>query len=45
MKGAHFLEEDPGLFDAAFFSYSAETASVSPSQHPARFPMLKGRYT
>uniref|UniRef100_A0A8H7KF45 Carrier domain-containing protein n=1 Tax=Bionectria ochroleuca TaxID=29856 RepID=A0A8H7KF45_BIOOC len=31
VKGAHFLQEDVGLFDAAFFSYSAETAaSVDP---------------
>jgi acyl transferase domain-containing protein len=29
VKGAHFLQEDVGLFDAAFFSYSAETAAVS----------------
>jgi hypothetical protein len=28
VKGAHFIEEDVGLFDAAFFNYSAETASV-----------------
>lgn len=29
MKGAHFLAEDVGLFDAAFFGYSGETAAVS----------------
>jgi hypothetical protein len=28
VKGAHFMKEDVGLFDAAFFNYSAETASV-----------------
>lgn len=28
-KGGHFMEEDLGLFDAGFFSYSAETAAVS----------------
>lgn len=28
VKGAHFLEEDVGLFDAAFFNYSAEVAAV-----------------
>ncbi|KAI1134071.1 putative FSP1 [Hypoxylon sp. FL0543] len=27
VKGGHFVEEDIGLFDAAFFSYSAETAA------------------
>ncbi|KAF3012580.1 t1pks [Neopestalotiopsis sp. 37M] len=27
-KGAHFIEEDVGLFDAAFFNFSAETASA-----------------
>ncbi|KAI1412497.1 putative FSP1 [Hypoxylon sp. FL1857] len=27
VKGGYFLEEDIGLFDAAFFSYSAETAA------------------
>ncbi|KAI0842747.1 putative FSP1 [Hypoxylon sp. FL0890] len=27
VKGGHFMEEDIGLFDAAFFSYSAETAA------------------
>lgn len=33
VKGAHFLEEDVGLFDAAFFSYSSETASVGQTGH------------
>ncbi|RMZ82271.1 hypothetical protein DV738_g1896, partial [Chaetothyriales sp. CBS 135597] len=28
VKGAHFIDEDVGLFDAAFFNYSAETASA-----------------
>ncbi|RDW76674.1 type I polyketide synthase [Aspergillus mulundensis] len=28
VKGAHFLEQDVGLFDAAFFNYSAETAAT-----------------
>ncbi|KAI1087095.1 hypothetical protein F5B19DRAFT_500382 [Rostrohypoxylon terebratum] len=28
IKGAHFIEEDVGLFDAAFFNFSAETASA-----------------
>ncbi|KAJ6119127.1 hypothetical protein N7523_003407 [Penicillium sp. IBT 18751x] len=28
VKGAHFLDEDIGLFDAAFFNYSAETAAA-----------------
>ncbi|KAI1421079.1 hypothetical protein F5Y12DRAFT_790457 [Xylaria sp. FL1777] len=32
VKGAHLIEEDPGLFDAAFFSYSAETASTMDPQ-------------
>ncbi|KAI0973114.1 hypothetical protein F4678DRAFT_478324 [Xylaria arbuscula] len=27
-KGAHFLDEDVGLFDAAFFGFSTEIASV-----------------
>ena len=31
VKGAHFLDEDVGLFDAAFFNFSAETAAVSVS--------------
>lgn len=29
VKGAHFLKEDIALFDATFFSLSAEAASVS----------------
>ncbi|KAL4774748.1 beta-ketoacyl synthase [Aspergillus nidulans var. acristatus] len=28
VKGAHFLEQDVGLFDAAFFNYPAETAAT-----------------
>ncbi|KAF2139471.1 uncharacterized protein K452DRAFT_232273 [Aplosporella prunicola CBS 121167] len=28
VRGAHFMEEDVGMFDAAFFGYSAETAST-----------------
>ncbi|KAF7554212.1 hypothetical protein G7Z17_g3048 [Cylindrodendrum hubeiense] len=32
IKGAHFIEEDVGLFDAAFFNYSAETASAMDPQ-------------
>ncbi|KAL6236944.1 S-adenosyl-L-methionine-dependent methyltransferase [Aspergillus navahoensis] len=28
VKGAHFLEQDVGLFNAAFFNYSAETAAA-----------------
>ncbi|KAI1774978.1 putative FSP1 [Hypoxylon cercidicola] len=28
VRGGHFIEEDLGLFDAAFFNYSAETAST-----------------
>ncbi|KAH8594177.1 hypothetical protein B0O99DRAFT_742091 [Bisporella sp. PMI_857] len=28
VKGAHFLDEDLGLFDAAFFNFSAETAAA-----------------
>ncbi|ROV97081.1 hypothetical protein VMCG_07540 [Cytospora schulzeri] len=32
VMGGHFMEEDIGLFDAAFFNYSAETAcSLDPS--------------
>ncbi|RYP73024.1 hypothetical protein DL771_003892 [Monosporascus sp. 5C6A] len=33
VKGAHFIEEDVGLFDAAFFNYSAETASAMDPQY------------
>ncbi|EAQ86385.1 hypothetical protein CHGG_07638 [Chaetomium globosum CBS 148.51] len=33
VKGAHFIEEDIGLFDAAFFNYSAETASALDPQY------------
>ncbi|KAK8075464.1 Beta-ketoacyl synthase [Apiospora hydei] len=33
VKGAHFLEEDVGLFDAAFFSYSSETSSSLDPQY------------
>ncbi|EAQ83181.1 hypothetical protein CHGG_09585 [Chaetomium globosum CBS 148.51] len=33
VKGAHFLEEDVGLFDANFFGYSAETASSLDPQY------------
>ncbi|KAI1171395.1 hypothetical protein F4777DRAFT_582964 [Nemania sp. FL0916] len=32
IKGAHFIEEDIGLFDAAFFNLSAETASTMDPQ-------------
>ncbi len=28
VRGGHFIKEDIGLFDAAFFNYSAELASV-----------------
>ena len=28
VKGGHFLDEDVGAFDAAFFNYSAEMAQV-----------------
>ncbi|GAB1214119.1 hypothetical protein ATERTT37_003279 [Aspergillus terreus] len=28
VKGAHFIDEDIGLFDAAFFNFSAETAAA-----------------
>lgn len=28
VKGAHFLEEDIGLFDASFFNLTSEVASV-----------------
>ncbi|ROW12025.1 hypothetical protein VPNG_05286 [Cytospora leucostoma] len=28
VRGAHFMKEDPAFFDAAFFNYSAETAST-----------------
>lgn len=28
VRGGHFLDEDVGLFDAAFFGLSAETAAV-----------------
>ena len=28
VKGAHFIEEDVSLFDAAFFNFSGETAAV-----------------
>lgn len=31
MKGGHFLQEDVGLFDAAFFNFSGDVASVSHS--------------
>jgi hypothetical protein len=33
VKGAHFMKEDIGMFDAAFFNYSAETAAVSQIPH------------
>ncbi|KAH6641044.1 hypothetical protein F5144DRAFT_618689 [Chaetomium tenue] len=33
VKGAHFIEEDIGLFDAAFFNYSAETAAAMDPQY------------
>lgn len=33
VKGAHFLREDPGLFDAAFFSYSGEAAAAVDPQY------------
>lgn len=28
VKGAHFIQEDVGLFDAAFFNFPGETAAV-----------------
>lgn len=31
--GAHFLTEDVSLFDASFFNFSAEVASVSDQKH------------
>ncbi|KAK9327488.1 polyketide synthase dehydratase-domain-containing protein [Lipomyces starkeyi] len=33
VKGAHFLSEDVGLFDAAFFGYSGETATSLDPQY------------
>lgn len=33
VKGAHFLREDVGLFDAAFFSYSGNTAAAVDPQY------------
>ncbi|KDN68947.1 putative beta-ketoacyl synthase domain-containing protein [Colletotrichum sublineola] len=33
VKGAHFLEEDVGLFDAAFFGYSSEAAASLDPQY------------
>ncbi|KAJ5787110.1 polyketide synthase [Penicillium paradoxum] len=33
VKGAHFLQEDVGLFDAAFFGYSGETAASMDPQY------------
>ncbi|KAF3028235.1 t1pks [Penicillium rubens] len=33
VKGAHFLAEDVGLFDAAFFGYSGETAASMDPQY------------
>ena len=33
VKGAHFLEEDIALFDAAFFGYSSETAASTDPQY------------
>ncbi|KAL3432034.1 putative polyketide synthase [Aspergillus tetrazonus] len=33
VKGAHFLSEDVGLFDAAFFGYSGETAASLDPQY------------
>ncbi|KAK3987689.1 hypothetical protein QBC44DRAFT_310175 [Cladorrhinum sp. PSN332] len=33
VKGAHFLQEDVGVFDAAFFNYSAEAAAALDPQY------------
>ncbi|KAK3681631.1 hypothetical protein B0T22DRAFT_299554 [Podospora appendiculata] len=33
VKGAHFIQEDVGLFDAPFFNYSAETAAALDPQY------------
>lgn len=33
VKGAHFLDEDPGAFDAAFFSYSGNLAAAVDPQY------------
>ena len=33
VKGAHFLEEDPGCFDAAFFGYSGSLAAAVDPQY------------
>ncbi|KAH7305247.1 putative polyketide synthase [Stachybotrys elegans] len=33
VKGAHFLEEDPGCFDAAFFGYSGKLAAAVDPQY------------
>lgn len=33
VKGAHFLNEDPGCFDAAFFSYSGNLAAAVDPQY------------
>jgi len=33
VKGAHFLDEDPGLFDASFFNMSSEVAKDMDPHH------------
>ncbi|PYH87097.1 polyketide synthase [Aspergillus uvarum CBS 121591] len=33
VRGGHFLDEDPALFDAAFFNMSGEVASCTDPQH------------
>jgi acyl transferase domain-containing protein len=33
VKGAHFMDEDPGLFDANFFSFSGEVAAAVDPQY------------
>jgi acyl transferase domain-containing protein len=32
-RGAHFIKEDPGAFDAAFFSITAKEAGAMDPQH------------
>ena len=39
--GAHFLSEDVGLFDASFFNFTSEVATVGQTHHPSEQVYVK----
>lgn len=45
MRGGHFLTEDVAKFDAAFFNFSSETASVRASVKEKKYGVTNSNKT